>query len=158
MNPSAGPKAQLPDNLRLNCLITSQKLRLIPEFSPWLELSLEFQSAALRTRNRPITPYDILWQCFCLGKPLCILLDLLGTPSSRAQSATHHSENETTGSEEGEKLVKSFIDRVQLLETQGRLSYGEVFRADDLFNGTYPGFAKVSAFNDYYRPKRRILI
>lgn len=154
MDTSAGPKATLPDTLRFNCLITAQKLKLIPEFSHWLELSLEIQSAALRTRNRPITPYDILWQCFCLGKPLCVLLDLLGTPSGRAlESVTHHHGNETT--EESETWVKSFIDRVQLLEAQGRLSYGEVFRVEDLCNGTFPGFAKVGAFDHHEQRTRK---
>ena len=147
MNTSVGPKATLPDNLRFNCLVATQKLTLIPEFSHWLEI----QSAALRTRNRPVTPYDLLWQCFCLGKPLCVLLDLLGTPPSSGQtkSVTHHFRNETTG--ESEMWVQSFIDRVQLLEAQGRISYGEGLRVEDLFNGTFLGFAKVGALDHHTR-------
>lgn len=147
MNTSARPKATLSDDLRLNCLITAQKLKLIPEFSRWLELSLEIQ--LLFTRNRLVTPYDVLWRCFCFGKPLCVLLDLMSTPSfGQTKSATtHHPANDTT--EEREKWVKNFIDRVQLLEAQGCLSYGEVFRTEDLFNGTFPGFAKVCALDHH---------
>jgi hypothetical protein len=139
MNISAGPKASPPDRLRVQCARVLPRLQLIPEFKPWLQISLE--TTPLLRKNK-ITPYSTLWHCFALGAPLCVLLDLLGTPSSPhlREEVDHDSMEESL---QREKILKSFIDRVQLLEVQGRLPYGEIFRVEDLFHGTHQGFAKV---------------
>lgn len=139
MNPLTDPNPYPPEPLRVQCIRMLPRLQLIPEFKPWIGISL--QSISLRSKHKA-TPYTTLWHCFALGAPLCVLLELLGTSSSWR---THVSSERSTSRDalEQEKLVKIFIDRVQLLELQGRLPYGEVFRVEDLFDGTHQGFAKV---------------
>src|ERR1700729_491152 len=132
MNPSAGPKASPPDHLLVQCARVHPRLQLIPEFRPWLQISLK--TSSLLSKHK-ITPYTTLWYCFALGASLCVLLDLLGTPSL---SHAHEDSNcDNMKLLEQERLVKIFIDRVRLLEVQGRLPHGEVFRVEDLFNGTH---------------------
>jgi hypothetical protein len=70
-----------------------------------------------------------------------VLLDLLGSPASANVYEDLDLDNIQTL--EQERMVKSFISRVRLLETQGKLPYGEVLREEDLFKGTHQGFAKV---------------
>ena len=138
MKPAAGPKPSPPDHLRVQCARVLPRLQLIPEFKPWLQISLE--TTSLSGKNN-VTVYNTLWYCFALGAPLCVLLDLLGTPSSsQVREEVNHDDMETL---QQEKLLKSFVDRVHLLEVQGRLPYGEVFGVEDLFHGTHQGFAKV---------------
>lgn len=147
MNTSAGPKVSPPDHLHVKCAQLLPRLRLIPEFKPWLDLCLE--SGHIRYRSK-VTPHAILWHCFSLGAPLCVLLDLLGTPSSgKLYSSAYGSDHDISTSTEQEKMLRSFIDRVQLLEVQGRVPYGEIFRVEDLVGGTHPGFGKVSNHSVY---------
>ena len=143
MNLSAGPKVSPPAYLRVHCARVLPRLQLIPELKSWLQIALE---TSLLSEHRKITPYITLWNCFALGAPLCVLLDLLGAPSSHAHEDLDHDNGKLS---EPERLVKTFIDGVRLLEIQGRLSFGEVFRGEDLFNGTHQGFAKVRNSNTY---------
>jgi hypothetical protein len=46
--------------------------------------------------------------------------------------------------EERKPYINSFIQRVNALETQGRLPYSEVIRVEDFTNGTLNGYTRVS--------------
>ncbi|KZP27947.1 hypothetical protein FIBSPDRAFT_1039924 [Athelia psychrophila] len=126
-------KASPPDHLRAKCARMLPRLQLIPEFEPWLDVALEHYLST-NAQNRPTTQAALtLWHCFALGAPLCVLLDMLG-------NANRHRDAANT---EPEALVQTFIDGVLILEAQGRLSPGEILRLEDLFGGTYQGFAKL---------------
>lgn len=133
-----GLKPSSPDHLRVQCTRVRARLQLIPEFESWLDIALERymlrnNNKSLTFRSTPDTTSQTLWHCFALGAPLCVLLDLLGATADR-----HIIKSLLL-----EELVENFVDRIQLLELQGRLPYGEVLRAEDLFGGTHQGFAKV---------------
>ncbi|KAE9403429.1 hypothetical protein BT96DRAFT_990287 [Gymnopus androsaceus JB14] len=72
-----------------------------------------------------------------------VLLDLLGSPAPSYLSVDVEDFDFDLSLAERERFVQSFIQRVHLLEVQGRLSYGEVLRVEDMFNGTSSGFMKV---------------
>lgn len=130
------PKAPSPA-LRLEALKILSRLELIPEFRSYLYV----KNAANRDRSH--NPVRVLWDCFSLGKPLCILLDLLGSPSGLGNRLA--SPNEVNvDTEESDLYLQNFIDRLQLLEIKGWLSYGEVMRASDLWDGTSTSFTRVS--------------
>jgi len=101
---------------------------------------MALETPSLLRQNQKISPFSTLWHCFALGAPLCVLLDLLGTPSLHTQEGWERGDNQLL---EQEQLMKSFIDGIQLLEIQGKLPYGEVCRVEDLFQGTHQGFSKV---------------
>jgi len=138
------PKPSPPDHLRAQCVRILSRLQLIPEFTLWLQL-VSSQTTSLLSRKSKHHAYNTLWHCFCLGAPLCVLLDLLGSPSSPNVYEDLDLDNIQTL--EQERMIKSFISRVRLLETQGKLPYGEVLRVEDLSNGTHQGFAKVRNLN-----------
>ncbi|KIM89875.1 hypothetical protein PILCRDRAFT_812658 [Piloderma croceum F 1598] len=137
MSYSAGPKPSPPDHLRVQCVRVLPRLQLIPEFRRWLPISSQTTSLLRKSQH---TAYNTLWHCFYLGAPLCVLLDLLGSPSSANVYEDLDLDNIQI---EQERMMKSFISRVRLMETQGKLPYGEVLREEDLFKGTHQGFAKV---------------
>jgi len=147
----AGPKASPPDHLRVQCARILPRLQLIPEFKTWLQISSE--TTSLLSKNKT-TSYNTLWHCFSLGAPLCVLLDLLGTPSVHVHEDM---DRENIQPLEQEKLMKSFINRVKILEAQGRLPYGEVLRAEDLFQGGHQGFAKVRHRDLNHKEERHFL-
>ncbi|KAH7871132.1 uncharacterized protein C8R40DRAFT_1122895 [Lentinula edodes] len=121
------------DLLRLESIKILARLELIIEFRPWI--------TAKSHRREPA--YRVLFDCFSLGAPLGVLLDLLGSPAPSYLNVDVDSFNFGLSLAERERFVQSFIQRVNILEIQGRLSYGEVLRVDDLFNGTSSGFMKV---------------
>ena len=145
MNYLQAPKLSPPAHLQLECACVLPRLWSIPEFQPWLEVSL------LCKDRHGETPFRHLWHCFSLGAPLCTLLDLLGTPSDTVLDIDFQDIDLDTNLKliDREKFVASFFRRVQLLEIQGRLGYGEVVRSGDLFDGTYAGFAKVLSNSAY---------
>jgi len=133
MTPSArAQKGTPPDRLEVECARILPRLALIPEFRPWIQAA-----------QGGDTDFRLLWNCFSLGAPLCTLLELIGTPPDPALgvSVLDH-DNESC---DPVQFVSSFIRRVRLLEIQGRIPYGEVFHPQDLFNGTFSGFTKVSS-------------
>jgi len=151
MSYSAGPRPSPPDHLLVQCALILPRLQLIPEFRLWLQISSQTTSLLKTSKH---SAYYTLWHCFYLGAPLCVLLDLLGSPSSaNVYEDLDLSDNIQTL--EQERMMKSFISRVRLLETQGKLPYGEVLREEDLFKGTHQGFAKVRDLNFGVHTKER---
>ncbi|KAJ7819194.1 TKL/TKL-ccin protein kinase [Mycena olivaceomarginata] len=112
------PKAP-SDTLRREARRIFARLDLIIEFRPWLEY--------IKRTKHTTSPFTLLWETFGPGD-LTIDADKpdlgLGLPHR-------------------EKYFTNFIQRVQLLELQQKIPFGEVLRVQDLFGGTLSGFAKV---------------
>ncbi|KAJ7255043.1 TKL/TKL-ccin protein kinase [Mycena haematopus] len=128
------PKAP-PDILRREARRIGARLDLIIEFRPWLEY--------IKRTKHTTSPFTLLWETFALGAPLGTLLNLLGSPSPRDLTLDSDKPDLGLGLPHREKYFTNFIQRVQLLELQQRLPFGEVLRVQDLFGGTSSGFAKV---------------
>ncbi|KAF5382664.1 hypothetical protein D9615_002721 [Tricholomella constricta] len=135
--PRLQPPRAPPDHLRLQSFQILSRLELIQEFRLWLDYT---RYHVFRKRH---TPLELLWDCFAFGAPLGTLLNLLGSPSP--SHIVQHLENFDfgIGVEEREVYFASFIQRVQLLEVQGRLPYGEVLRCEDFLSASSSAFAKV---------------
>ncbi|KAF7368574.1 putative TKL/TKL-ccin protein kinase [Mycena venus] len=132
--PSSSPKAP-SDALRLEANRIYARLDLIIEFRPWLEYI---------KRTKPTTsPFNLLWETFALGASLATLLNLLGSSSPR--DLTIDPDKPDLGLElpHREKYFANFIQRIQLLEREQKIPFGEVLRVQDLFGATSSGFAKV---------------
>ncbi|CAA7262791.1 unnamed protein product [Cyclocybe aegerita] len=131
------PPRASTDHLRLESFKTLSRLQLIFEFRPWLEYSREY------TRRRVNSPYFLLWDCICFGAPLNTLLELIGSPTPRHLAVT--ADDFDFGLPIAERLpfFHSFIHRVQLLESQEKLSYGEVLKVEDFTAGLNAGFLRV---------------
>ncbi|KIK57557.1 hypothetical protein GYMLUDRAFT_46128 [Collybiopsis luxurians FD-317 M1] len=122
------------DLLRLESIKILAKLELIVEFRPWIITNIY--------RKEPA--YKVLFDCFSLGAPLGVLLDLLGSaPTPSFLNVDVEDFDFGLSLAERERFVHNFIQRVQILEIQGKLSYGEVLRVEDVLNGTNSGFMKV---------------
>ncbi|GLB38631.1 putative protein tyrosine kinase [Lyophyllum shimeji] len=136
-HPRLQPPRAPPEHLRLQSFQILSRLQLVVEFRPWLEYTREH----IFRKHR--TPLELLWDCFSFGAPLGTLLNLLGSPSP--SHLVEHVEyfNFTLGVEERKPYFASFIQRVQMLEVQGRLPYGEVLRCDDFLSEASSTFAKV---------------
>ncbi|KAG5651731.1 hypothetical protein H0H81_007669 [Sphagnurus paluster] len=126
-----------PDHLRLQSFQILSRLELIHEFRPWLEHTHYHVS---RKRN---TPLDRLWDCFAFGAPLSTLLNLLGSPSPSQLIDRVENFDFEIGIEGRHAYFRSFIQRVQMLEAQGRIPYGEVLRSDDFLSDSNMAFAKI---------------
>ena len=134
-----------PTQLRLESLKVLSRLRRILEFKHWLD----YTQAYCHRREEP--PYKLLFDCFALGAPLSVLLDLLGSPSpSHLNVDVDTFDFVAVSLAEREKFFSSCLHRIQLLEVQGRLAFGEVLRLDDLFGGTSSGFLKVRNISSRY--------
>lgn len=131
------PPRAPPDHLRLQSFQILSRLELIQEFRPWLDYTRHY------VHRKRHTPLELLWDCFSFGAPLGTLLNLLGSPSP--SHLVEHVENFDfrIRIEEREIYFTSFIQRVQLLEAQGRLPYGEVLRCNDFLSDANSAFAKV---------------
>lgn len=127
------PKAPT-DQLRLECFKMLSRLQLILEFRPWLEYTRD------HIPRRVDSPFLLLWDCFSFGAPLSTLLELLGSPTPRHMVVSAEYFDFNLSMDDRKEFFVNFIDRVHVLEEQGRLSYGEVVRVDDFTSG---GFAKV---------------
>ncbi|KAH9480786.1 Tyrosine-protein kinase isoform SRK4 [Psilocybe cubensis] len=116
---------------------TLSRLHLISEFKPWLEYTREY------VRRRVNSPFLLLWDCICFGAPLNTLLQLLGSPTPRYLSVSADEFDFNVSIAQREQLFSNFIQRVQTLESQGRLSYGEVLRVDDFTSGINAGYLRI---------------
>ncbi|KAJ7657789.1 TKL/TKL-ccin protein kinase [Mycena polygramma] len=128
------PKAP-PDTLRREARRILARLDLIIEFRPWLDI--------IKHTKHTTSPFTLLWETFALGVSLATLLNLLGSPSPRDLSVDADRSDVVLGLPHREKYFTNFIQRVQLLELQGKVKFGEGIRVQDLFGGTNSGFAKV---------------
>ncbi|KAJ7278948.1 TKL/TKL-ccin protein kinase [Mycena rebaudengoi] len=111
---------------------SSARLRLIPEFSPFLEYT--------KHSKRTGSTVTLLWETFVLGASLSVLLNLLGSPPPRDLHIDADKSDFGLALPHRERFFTNFIQRLQLLELQRRLPFGEV---QDLFGGTNSGFTKV---------------
>ncbi|KAI5118718.1 hypothetical protein M0805_004516 [Coniferiporia weirii] len=136
-----GPSALLPNTLKELCSSILPRLRLIPELKQWLETTAPEKHTPFHT----VDPVKWLWNCFSQGAPLLTLLDLLGPktgaclfnpPPFSAGEGPYSGEANST-------LISEFLRRVELLEAQGYLNYGEVFTVNELLDGSCSGFTKV---------------
>ncbi|KAJ7688619.1 kinase-like domain-containing protein [Mycena rosella] len=128
------PKAP-SDQLRRDSSRILPRLSLIIEFRPWLEYTKHTKPTA--------SSFALLWETFALGASLATLLNLLGSPPPRDLHIDADKSDLGLGLPQREKYFTNFIQRVQLLEIQNRIPYGEILRVQDLFGGTNSGFAKV---------------
>ncbi|KAF8962977.1 TKL/TKL-ccin protein kinase [Flammula alnicola] len=125
------------DQLRLESFKTLSRLQLIFEFRPWLELSKD------HVKRRVDSPYFLLWDCLCFGAPLNTLLELIGSPTPHHLVVTVDDFDFNLSVKQRKEFFASFIQRVQSLESQGRLSFGEVLRVEDFTSGLSAGFSRV---------------
>jgi hypothetical protein len=135
---SLHPPRAPPDHLRLQSFLVLSRLKSIRAFDSWLEYTRLY----VYGRRNP-TPIELLWHCFSFGAPLCTLLNLLGSPSPPDLKVSPEDFDFGISIEGRELYFLSFIQRVQTLEMQGRLTYGEVLRGEEFLSGTCPAFAKV---------------
>jgi hypothetical protein len=140
------PKAPT-DQLRLESFKTFSRLQLILEFKPWLDFSREY------IRRRVESPYLLLWDCICFGAPLNTLLELLGSPTPRHLAFQVDEFDFSLSVKQREEFFGSFIQRVQALELQGHLSFGEVLRVGDFTAGLNPGFFRVRLLIIFLEPQ-----
>ncbi|KAF9564167.1 kinase-like protein [Agrocybe pediades] len=134
LQPPRAPSAQL----RLESFKTLSRLQLIFEFRPWLDFTREY------VRRRVDSPHLLLWDCLCFGAPLNTLLELLGSPTPRHLMVNvDNFDFEHVTIQQREAFFVGFIQRVNLLESQGRLSFGEVLRAEDFLYGGNAGYSRV---------------
>jgi len=131
------PPRALPDHLRLQSFQILSRLELIRQFRPWLDLT------RYHVYRRHRAPSALLWDCFSFGAPLGTLLSLLGSPAP--SDLVQHVEDFDfgIGVEARVAYFRAFIQRVQLLEMQGMLPYGEVLRCEDFWSDSSAAFAKV---------------
>ncbi|KAJ7157940.1 TKL/TKL-ccin protein kinase [Mycena crocata] len=128
------PKAPT-DHLRREAARIAPRLELILEFRPWLDF--------IKRTKHTTSPFNLLWETFALGVSLSTLLNLLGSPPPRDLHIDADKSDFGLGLPHREKYFTNFIQRVQLLELQGKVIFGEVLRVQDLFGGTNSGFTKV---------------
>ncbi|KDR83111.1 hypothetical protein GALMADRAFT_113318 [Galerina marginata CBS 339.88] len=125
------------DHLRLESFKTLSRLQLIFEFKPWLEYTRDY------VRRRFDSPYLLLWDCLCFGAPLNTLLELMGSPTPRHLTVTVDEFDFGLSVKQRMQFFASFIQRVQALESQGRLSFGEVLKVEDFTTGLNAGYLRV---------------
>lgn len=135
---SLQPPRAPPDHLRLQSFQILSRLRLINEFRPWLEYT------RYHVFRKHHSPFELLWDCFSFGAPLGTLLTLHGSPAPTHLVVHVEAFDFGIDIEKREEYFKSFILRVQMLEMQGRVPYGEVLRFDDFLNPTNSAFTKAS--------------
>ncbi|PAV15950.1 TKL TKL-ccin kinase [Pyrrhoderma noxium] len=149
-----GPPSVFPHALRELSVYILPRLRLIPELRCWLPQSPTFQSAFSYPYSSALHVYDevdssdleeptkVLYNSLVQGAPLLILLDLLG--SRTGGSSLLYAEDEEQG---GDKLslvlIAEFVRRIEILEAQGVLGYGESFKVAEFLSGECSGFIKV---------------
>ncbi|KAJ7055648.1 TKL/TKL-ccin protein kinase [Mycena amicta] len=127
------PKAP-SDNLQRLAANLHSRLALVVELNPFFDY--------IRRSKRPSSIFSLLWETLALGAPLCTLCTLLGSPPPRDLHFDPEKDVDL-GLPHRERFFTAFIQRVQLLELQAKIPFGEVFRVQDLFGGTASGFAKV---------------
>ncbi|KAF5317548.1 hypothetical protein D9619_013143 [Psilocybe cf. subviscida] len=133
LSPPRAPTEQL----RLESFKTVSRLRLVEAFRPWLDFSKDY------VKRPTISPYFQLWDCICFGAPLNTLLELLSSPTPRHLAEDPYECDFDITHDRRLLFFQSFIQRVQNLETQGRLPFGEVLRVEDFTTGTSSGFSRI---------------
>jgi hypothetical protein len=119
------PKAP-SDHLKRESGRILARLRLIPEFSPFLDYT--------RHSKRTGSTVTLLWETFVLGASLSVLLNLLGSPPPRDLHIDADKSDFGLALPHRERFFTNFIQRLQLLELQRRLPFGEVLRASRLLS------------------------
>lgn len=135
--PQFHPPRAPPDSLRRQSFQILSRLERIEQFRPWLELT------RYHVRRRRYTPLNLLWDCFAYGAPLGTLLNLLGSPAPSHLVENVEEFDFELPPELREKYFESFIQRMEMLEGQGRLPYGEVLRPEEFLSSSANCFAKV---------------
>ena len=130
MSVKLSPPRAPTDQLRLESFRVLSRLLLITELRPWLGSS--------SSAGTPGSAFQTLWTCLTLGAPLCALLNMLAPPYIDVDV------DYDLPLDGRMTFFTNFIERVKLLEMQGRLTYGEVLRVEDMYGETCTGFAKVS--------------
>ena len=134
-----GPSSLYPPILKALSVDLYFRLWLIPEFSKHLYCS----PPNLSHENVQGEIAPVLWDCFERGESLHVLLDLLAS-----RNGTSAASQALGGLREGfvpsrEELHAEFLKRVEVLEAQKVIPYGESFRPQDLMEGSTTGFLKV---------------
>lgn len=138
-----GSPALFPPALKALSIELYFRLRLIPEFCRHIAPS-DQDTAATTSENAQGEIVRTLWSCFVRGEPLHVLLDLLGSRNSTSASLLSLSSlDDNAYAPTQEELLAEFLKRVEVLEAQGVVAYGESFRANDLLDGSTGGFLKV---------------
>ncbi|KAH8830230.1 hypothetical protein DL96DRAFT_1592082 [Flagelloscypha sp. PMI_526] len=151
--PSLPPPKAVPPSLQVECYKLLTRLLQIPQVEPWIRNTAEYVLPPRPFHTRFIMPgslssqaVELLHATFCLGAPLCTLLDMLGSPSPPSLILDHDPRvfpYRDITIPEREEYIHSFIQRVGLLESTKKIKYGEVMRSSDLFSTTSIGWAKV---------------
>lgn len=76
---------------------------------------------------------------------MIIILDLLG--SKTGGSSLVQKNDDINGQATSVALISEFLRRVEMLEAQGHLSYGEIFKLNEFLDGSCGGFMKVRTPN-----------
>ncbi|EAU86182.2 TKL/TKL-ccin protein kinase [Coprinopsis cinerea okayama7 len=136
MPPLQPPRAP-SDRVRIDSFRTLSRLQLIFEFRVWLEYLRD------HVPRRYDSPMIQLWDCMSFGAPICTLLDLLGSPTPVELRVYADTFNFNLSMDERITFIESFIHRINILEIQGRIPYGEVLKVDDFISGGVPGYVRV---------------
>lgn len=128
------PKSASPQ-LQLEASKVLARLARIVELHSWISL--------VQTNDHD--DVKLLYYTLALGKPLGVLLDLLGYPTS----STYYNDDGDGGPfslQARERYIKTFIGNVKTLETQNKIGYGDMMRVEDLLGGGTTGFNRVRVF------------
>ncbi|KAJ8516304.1 hypothetical protein ONZ45_g6390 [Pleurotus djamor] len=127
--------------LKLQCFSTLSRLELIPELRPWLDQAYFYNDNDPEIQQS-LRAFRVVWAVVALGAPLTALLDILGPgPWSLAAPVVNEVANSTLNLQRS--FFSNFILRVQALEVQRTIPFGEVLRPDDLHGRTCAGFHKI---------------
>ena len=119
------------------------RLRLIPEFRCWLSPSYAVDNCTWDALEPKTSATLTLWESLSQGAPLLILLDLLGSKTSGSSLVYEGNKGNDDDPTMNTAFIAEFLRRVDILEIQSRLSYGETFRVEEILDGSCSGFLKV---------------
>lgn len=144
-----GPSSLLPRALRDISAQLFPRLKLIPELRCWLPSAPEIDDYLWRSSSPNTSQASILWHTLVQGGPLVIILDLLG--SKTGGSSLVQKDDDLNGQAISVALISEFLRRVEMLEAQGHLGYGEIFKLNEFLDGSCGGFMKVRATNSNWK-------
>lgn len=139
------PSALLPRALREISAQLFPRLKLIPELRCWLPSAPEIDDYLWKPSSPNTSQTSVLWHTLVQGAPLIIILDLLG--SKTGGSSLIKKDDDINGQAISVALISEFLRRVEMLEVQGHLSYGEIFKLNEFLDGSCGGFMKVRTSN-----------
>ncbi|KAL5520253.1 hypothetical protein ACEPAG_9466 [Sanghuangporus baumii] len=119
------------------------RLRLIPEFRCWLPPAYIVDNCSWDILEPKTSQALTLWNSLSQGTPLLILLDLLGSKTGGNSLVYEGNKGDEDNQSTNAVFIAEFLRRVEILEIQGRLSYGEIFRVEEFLSGSCSGFIKV---------------